>query len=342
MTSRWNGLDGLRGVAVVAVVLFHVGIAPEGFLGVDVFFVLSGFLITKLLVNEHRKTGRIRLARFTARRLLRLYPALAAVCLFCVGLAVLSGREVEAMVHDAVLSLLYVSNLFPMQLGLLGHTWTLSLEEQFYLVWPALLLFRLRSAGRLAWAPAFAVLASVLVVGAISDDPALHTYIRAMGLPLGCALALASPRVTAALARIGNVSLAVFVLIIFVPLPDWMTVGWPASIGAILAVPMVARAVSRPLPPLSTPTLRWLGLRSYSLYLWHLPIISLMLFQFPGTMPMWLRSSFGILLSLGAAELSYRFIEQPFLRLRDRRAPAPTEDPGPDEVGQVPADHRPT
>ncbi|WP_353807395.1 acyltransferase family protein [Agromyces sp. SYSU T00194] len=328
--ARWRGLDGLRGVAVIVVVLFHAGLAPGGFLGVDVFFVLSGFLITRLLRNEYDRTGTIRLARFTARRLLRLYPALLAACAFVLTVALVTGRAVPELTRDVLVSLTYTSNLVAMQGGLLDHTWTLSLEEQFYLVWPALLLLSLRWRAPWAWLPQVALIAAILVVDLLPGaPPAVHSYVRAMGLPLGCALAFAGPRTLGVLGRLAPVAAAGFALAVFLPLPAALTTGWPISIGAVLAAPMVAALVAWTVPPMEWAPLRWFGLRSYSLYLWHLPIMSLALHHAPAGVPGWTRVIVGVAASLLVAEASYRWIEQPVLRLRDRRRPAPVADPGP-------------
>lgn len=317
--GRLRGLDGVRGIAVIAVVLFHAGVAPSGFTGVDVFFVLSGFLITGILRSEFSKTGHIRLRRFTARRLLRLYPALLVVCGFVLALGALSRRGVDDIAGDVLRSLTYTSNLFPMSSGLLGHTWTLSLEEQFYLVWPALLLLGLRFRGAWAWLPTAGILVAVLAVDlATGQSEAIHTYVRAMGLPLGCALAFASGRVLRLIGLAAIVTAPVLVLAFLLPLPAVLTTGWPISIGAVLAAPLVAAAATRRIAPLEWAPLRWFGLRSYSLYLWHLPLMSLMHHQAPDSIPLWLRLTVGVIASLIAAELSHRFVEQPVLRWRDR------------------------
>lgn len=327
-SRRWLGLDGLRGVAVVAVVLFHAGLAPGGFMGVDVFFVLSGFLITGLLRREFAKTGTIRLARFTARRLMRLYPALLVVCLFVLAVALATRTAVPEVTHDVVRALTYTSNLVPLQTGLLDHTWTLSIEEQFYLVWPLLLLVALRFGTAWAWLPTLGLLAVILGSDLLQGQSgALHTYVRAMGLPLGCALAFATPWIMRALRPAALVAAPLLLLAFFVPLPPFLTTGWPISVGALLTVPVVAALVSTRIAPLERGPLHWLGLRSYSLYLWHLPLMSLALHQAPDAIPVWARIVGGVTASLMAAELSYRFVEQPFLRLRDRRRPDPGEPP---------------
>jgi peptidoglycan/LPS O-acetylase OafA/YrhL len=329
-SHRWLALDGLRGVAVVVVLLFHGGLAPGGFMGVDIFFVLSGFLITRILRAEYGRTGGIRLRRFTARRLLRLYPALVAMCIFVLTVSVATRRQVPEVLHDVVLSLTYTSNLLPMQTGLLDHTWTLSLEEQFYLVWPLLLLVALSSRSAWGWLPAALVLGVVVTADILSGQSgALHTYVRAMGLPLGCALAFARPRALRTLGFAAPFTAAAFAVAVFVPMPSWLTTGWPISIGAVLAAPVVAALVTWRIAPLEWPLARWFGLRSYSLYLWHLPLMSLAVHQLPAAVPPAVRLGVGISAALFVSELSYRMVETPVLRWRDRVRPQPVADPGP-------------
>src|SRR5580658_5807511 len=152
-------LDGVRGVAVVAVLLYHGGVswAQGGFLGVEAFFVLSGFLITSLLLAEWAGSGRISLRHFWARRARRLLPALFVVVVVCAiyELVVGSSRAVPDFGADVLATALYVANWHQIwtgsgyfaQTGLvspLQHTWSLAIEEQFYLIWPLVLLALLR------------------------------------------------------------------------------------------------------------------------------------------------------------------------------------------------------
>ena len=144
---RW--LDGLRGVAILMVLAFHLGLLPGGSLGVDVFFVLSGFLITTLLVEEWERRGAIRLRSFYLRRALRLLPAFI-VLLFICGLSSFllpTAKEAAVRQREVMVAACYVANwpgLHHTGMPLLGHTWSLSVEEQFYLVWPAILCLMLR------------------------------------------------------------------------------------------------------------------------------------------------------------------------------------------------------
>lgn len=316
---QWKGLDGLRGCAVISVVLFHMSVARNGFLGVDVFFVLSGFLISKLLITEFGQHAQLSISRFYLRRALRLYPALLVVTLGCLLAALAVGQRTAPIAHDVLVSITYTSNIFTPTSGLLDHTWTLALEEQFYLVWPVLLLLGL-SRGRWGFVPAIVLLAAILAMDlANGETGATHTYVRAMGLPLGCALALMNPAATRIVGRVGWPAIALLAVGILAPLPDWITTGWPVSAGAVLAVPAVAMLTTQPIHVFERKMLGWFGLRSYSLYLWHFPVIVLARHHAPAAIPLWIRITAGLVGSLAAAELSYRYVERPVLRMRDRR-----------------------
>ncbi len=135
------GLDGLRGIAVLAVVLFHTALTwgTNGYVGVDIFFVLSGYLITRLLLAERRQTGTISLRRFYVRRVLRLYPALAVTCV-AVLLLGLAAHRLSVIGPSVVASAFYYANWWLYtghDMVLLDHTWTLSIEEHLYAIWPA-------------------------------------------------------------------------------------------------------------------------------------------------------------------------------------------------------------
>jgi peptidoglycan/LPS O-acetylase OafA/YrhL len=316
---RLKGLDALRGIAVLAVVAFHVGVAPSGFLGVDIFFVLSGFLITSLVVGEFRRTGTVRLPQFYVRRALRLYPALLGVVVFVVAVAVVTHDAVRDNSQDAVATVLYVANLVHLH-GLLDHAWTLALEEQFYLLWPALLLIALGSRRRIGYLPAVAVIAAVLVIDLAEGRAGIaHTYVRAMGLPIGCALALAGPWLVKSLAPVGPLALLTLVGLCLTNAPASLVSGWPVSAGALLAAPAVAWLSRADLRVFELLRLPWFGLRSYSIYLWHFPIISLVRHHVPGAVPVSARYVLAVIATLAAAELSFRLIETPVLHWRDAR-----------------------
>jgi peptidoglycan/LPS O-acetylase OafA/YrhL len=186
------GLDGLRGVAVLAVMAFHAGLgwAAGGLLGVDVFFVLSGFLVTSILLGEHARTGTLALRRFWARRARRLLPALFVLLLgICAYAWWVSGGVAPAQLRgDALSTLGYVANWHYIATGQdyfvrygglspLLHTWSLAVEEQFYLVWPLVALVVLKRAGRrgLGWVAG--------IVGASSAAVCAGLYLAGVSVP---------------------------------------------------------------------------------------------------------------------------------------------------------------
>jgi peptidoglycan/LPS O-acetylase OafA/YrhL len=221
---RWPALDGLRAVAVLAVIIYHFGLLPGGYLGVDLFFVLSGFLITSLLIREWtRRRGHISFRNFYLRRVLRLFPALG--CVIAVAVALIgflelsrppSNRQyVAGTLEGLPLVATFAGNwaraLDPASslgsLGLLGHTWSLAIEEQFYLLWPALfvlLMHRRFSRGFMALSLALIAVAemvyrvAVAFAGYGSNRIYYGTDTHSDGLLIGCAIAfwLASHRST--------------------------------------------------------------------------------------------------------------------------------------------------
>jgi peptidoglycan/LPS O-acetylase OafA/YrhL len=323
-SPRWVALDGLRAIAVLLVVGFHAGgLIGHGSLGIDVFFVLSGFLITTLLAAEHTRTGRVDLLGFYRRRVLRLAPALVTVCVFVVLLAVVTGRQFAAISAGALASMLYVANLWQYSghdTPLLEHTWTLALESQFYLFWPLLLplVLRHRAAG-------YVLLAACSAVGLLGTmpgtGPVLHTYIRAVGLPLGCALALAlrggaQRRWRQVLAPLGAPALLAIMVLAGLPAGHADAFGGLPGVAALLSVPVVV-TLTQPgwlTALLARPAPVWLGERSYGLYLWHFPVLSLLINHAPAAIPMPARLVVGVVLSVLVSAASYRWVEQPFLR----------------------------
>lgn len=193
--AHWPGLDGLRGIAALAVVLFHARFwFANGYAGVDVFFALSAFLITSLLLREHARHGAIALRRFYARRVLRLYPALLLAGAGVLALGLVSQR-LDRVGPAALAALAYVSNWW-IYLGhpapLLEHTWTLAIEEHFYALWPptlALLLSRRPGRRRLGWA-LVGLAALVLVVRWPVADAVRGSYLRGVPVIWGALAAL--------------------------------------------------------------------------------------------------------------------------------------------------------
>jgi peptidoglycan/LPS O-acetylase OafA/YrhL len=366
--AHYAGLDGLRGIAVLAVVLYHAGVswAPGGFLGVEVFFVLSGFLITSLLVAEWQRSSTIALGAFWIRRARRLLPAL--FCLVgAIGIYYLFAGAAQAVPNlkaDGISALTYVSNWHQIVAGAnyfaasgpvspLQHTWSLAIEEQFYLVWPLVVLGVLRLVGRRGARttadrrPLIALLALSLAGAVVSAlDMALlfdggrnlnriyyGTDTRAFGLLIGASLAIAlalAPQRTADRAgaprRAVGLAALVAIAMIFAGMAlvngstPWMypygMVGLDAAV-VILIVAAVACPGCIGGRLLAVGPLGALGNISYGVYLWHFPLF---LWLSEGSIGLsgvnLLAVRLAVTLAVSAA--SYAFIEQP---IRQRRRP---------------------
>jgi peptidoglycan/LPS O-acetylase OafA/YrhL len=293
-------LDGVRGIAILGVVLFHLfGFMPGGFLGVDLFFVLSGFLITTLLLEDGT------LARFYSRRVRRLVPALVVLLVICSPLG-------WRLIAESV----YLGNFFGAfgsghinETGL-GPLWSLAEEEQFYLVWPLLLLVLGGSRRRLivGLSVLFVLLVCYRAGLAWSGVSMRRLYYapdtHADGLVLGCLAALVRPKVTSVYGRVGLVVAALFYFVGAWTKP-WIAYGLP--IFEIASVLLIVAAADGLLPELKLRLLVWLGLISYSLYLWNQPVR----FYFQSRHP-WIE----LAVAVGIAVFSYQFVEQPFRKRR--------------------------
>ena len=348
------GLDGLRAISVSAVLLYHAEVSwmPGGFLGVDVFFVISGYLITSLLLAEHRGRGNVSLGQFYLRRARRLLPALglvlAAVSLFSV---IFLPDEIRSLRADVVASLGYVTNwwqIFQDQsyitaLGrppLLRHLWSLAIEEQFYLLWPLLLagMLKLWNGRRLPMLIATGVgvtasFATMLVLSlphdfAITEPSRVYfgSDTRIFTMLVGAMLAILwSPwRLSQTIPRdarilldaVGGVALALLLAIFATAHYQSNVLFRGGFLGVALLSAVVIGAAVHPASSigrvlLAQQPMRWLGERSYGIYLWHWPVFMVTRpdvdTPFTGSANLLLR----LCLTLLVAELSYRYIEEP-------------------------------
>ena len=303
-------LDGIRGIAILLVLAQHINLPSStlaGMVGVNLFFVLSGYLITSLLIKEQDKSGRIDLRRFYERRVRRLLPALAAVLVATGVLMALQGRFHDYL-GPAAVSFFYVSDIakaIGYDLGYVGHTWSLAMEEQFYLLWPALLIF----APRRFLAP-IAIVGIVVAVALqfllVPDNVLAHFRpdVRADAILWGCLIALipvAVPRWAAAAGLIG------VVIVAFTPFP------WPWAIGvsSVLSAVFIAGAAGLA-PVLSSRLLVRIGAISYGMYLWHAIPVGLLQDQTVAGNVFAMAAAVAI--TIGLALISERWIERPFRR----------------------------
>ena len=344
------GLDGLRALAVLAVIAYHeqLGWAPGGLLGVGVFFTLSGYLITDLLLGQRARSGGLNLGDFWLRRARRLLPALFVMLAVVTAwvtvvspsrLASLRGAVAAAATYSSNWFYIYTHNSYFARFappGPLDHLWSLAVEEQFYLVWPWLLLLgvyvvRGRRPNAVRW-----LALPTLILAAASAVAMLMLYhpgydptriyegsdTRACGLLIGAALAMVWPsRRTARTALWSRVALdgAGFAGLAVVGLMIWRVGQYSAFTyqgGLVLLSVATAGVVAAVACPgtlvgaaLGWKPLRWIGVRSYGIYLWHYPVIIL---TSPANSTENLpRAALQVAASIGIAALSWRFVEEP-------------------------------
>lgn len=349
------GLDGVRALAVLGVLLYHGDLTwmQGGFLGVDVFFVLSGFLITTLITEEFERSGRINFGKFYLGRARRLLPALLLM-LFVVGLvaAIFYRESAFAYRQDALASLLYVTNWWYIvadqsyfeaigRPAFLQHLWSLAVEEQFYLIWPAIAFVLLKWRGRRAvfyvaigaalLSTAWMIALSVRNGYPLEADPSRAYFgsdTHVMGLLLGAALAMVwrpgrlSRHLTAgakAIITALGVSALLGVVWFYLQVGEYSPFLYRGGFFVLSAVVCVLiAAASHPGVPfgpiLGAQPMRYIGQRSYGLYLWHWPIFVI---TRPGLdVPVTGAWNFALRMALTflVAELSYRFVEIPIRR----------------------------
>ena len=323
-------LDGLRAVAVTLVFVTHAfpSSAFPGGLGVDVFFVISGFLITQILLRQWRENLAIGLKRFWFGRLVRLYPPLVAmVAVFASLYAFLPSSALHSAVN-ATVALTHTANIVAtatdQDLGYFAHTWSLAMEEQFYLVWPLLLLAMLQLNLRRRWMIAITVtIAAASLTGWLltGDSLPYNPLTKAGGILLGCAAAIALdhlPRVTRSQAAAWT-GIVVFTAVCVAESTGWVTrgVSLPIAVAAILPIVVhCATGRSALVTALSWRPVLQVGLISYALYLWHYPVLMLLRRVIPADA--WVIGAIGAAVSLALAGATRRFIERPALAWRRR------------------------
>ena len=340
-------IDGLRALAVLSVVAFHAFPTrlAGGFIGVDIFFVISGFLITSLLLKEHARTGRVSLVDFYRRRIRRILPVslLVLVVTAAIGYLLLPSARALSTLWDGVYSAMFVANWHFALVGTdylqatnaispLQHYWSLAVEEQFYFVWPFLLIVIFALAGRRtlsarALITTVAVSTGVITLGFLawsvfetSTSSAIayfSTGARAWELGIGALLAASAPGIAnlpaalrPVLAWLGLVLIVASLVLISrdSPFPaPWGLL--PVAGSALVIAAGIGSSEQRLLFPLTNPVSRYIGKISYSLYLWHFPVVILLAIVFATNSPLYL--PLALVLMVALSMFSFHFVEDP-------------------------------
>jgi peptidoglycan/LPS O-acetylase OafA/YrhL len=333
------GLDGARALAVMLVIANHFGFEfINGALGVMIFFVLSGFLITWIMLKEVGRTGTVSLRGFYTRRVLRIFPAFYAFWLVAIGIALLREHPIDWA--QAVSAFFYVGNyqmgLFPADGVLFGHTWSLSIEEQFYLLWPVVFLLGIRRLRRLPWllggiiGAVWIHRAALFVLFGVRQEYIYRAFdTRLDHLMVGCLLAVLlhrgsldtfCQRITA---RRWYPALTLGVLfaaqLLHKSMTFTFTVGYALEplLAAALLIQLVWFSSEGFWSGFELPVVTYLGRISYPLYLWQ----QLTLFtskRLLGSQGQLLQFAFAVAVTVLFASASYYIVEKPFLRLKSR------------------------
>ncbi|MED0963193.1 acyltransferase family protein [Bacillus paramycoides] len=342
------GLDSLRGLAILGVILYHINFnwMPGGFLGVTVFFVLSGYLITDILAMEWKRNKRIDLKKFWLSRARRLLPGMIVMLVITLAwITIFHSSLLEKMRGDSLAALFYVSNWWYIyhklsyfdnfnQLSPLNHFWSLAVEEQFYVIWPFIIslgFYYIKKQSRMILLICLGAAASALAMAILYEpgaDPSRIYYgtdTRAFSLLIGAALALLwpsnrlankiIPKARLILDAVGGTAL-IIILIMF-----WKTNQYDPflykggmvllSIATALLVANLAHPASRIAQFLRFKPLRWIGVRSYGIYLWHYPILTLTTPKVNAGDFSPIRAILQFLLILMIAQISWKYIEKP-------------------------------
>jgi len=346
--KRRTDIEGLRAIAVLAVLLFHAGVpgVSGGYVGVDVFFVVSGFLITSLLVAEKTNTGKVSLGAFYARRARRILPvsALVAVATLIASWIWLEPLRLRSLSHDVLAVALFSSNFVFANRGAdylqsalppspLQHYWSLAVEEQFYVVWPALVMLvcigigtrtmrnvRLRVGITAGIAAAVSFVACMTLMNTSQPWAFFSPHTRAFELAIGALVAVVplgvskvAIQMNAALAWCGLAGIITTVALF----SETTTFPGPWALAPVMATAFLLRGGNAtawaPDVLLRLSPMQWLGSRSYSAYLWHWPVLIIAAAALDKKLSVF-EGLVCLMISLGLSEFSYRFVENPVRR----------------------------
>ncbi|KIQ27924.1 acyltransferase [Variovorax paradoxus] len=324
---RYNpALDGVRALSILAIVLFHCEVpgARGGFVGLDVFFVLSGYLITSLLATEHRNGG-IEVGRFYARRALRLYPTLLLMIAAYVVLAPILWPADNRWLSAALAALYVYDYALPFWdlTYTIGHTWSLGVEEKFYLLWPLLLPLVLRSRHPVRWlVSAFVAVTAWRYFVALNWTWAQAYFCfdtRMSGILLGAIAALTRFKVSRYALAMACVALAVLMTLPSLPTIDQTeAVTLRITLAELAAFVLVCHAAEiGKASILASGPLVYIGRLSYGIYLWHFPLVLLLRY----TQPLWVTLSATIVFSFAMAAICLHLVDLPLKRWRQKAWP---------------------